>query len=121
MGLRGGRPVRPYQKQTVNAGSAVVIGWDSRDAGLSQVDLSSLRYRIDNLTDSVVIQDWQDIPDPDPKGSITIPGSLNSMSRQYRDRELRQVTFELTDTDGNVTQQLRYYELCVVYQGLTAS
>lgn len=111
-------PVRPYKKQTANAGSAVTVGWNSRDADLDAVDLSALRYRIDNLTDSLVIQDWQSVSEPEAKGEVTIPASLNAMSRSYRDRQLNQVTFELTDTAGNVTQQLAHYELCAVFQGV---
>ena len=110
-------PVRPYKRRLVNAGSAVTVGWNSRDANLDAVDLASARYRIDNLTDSLVIQGWTAIDTPAAKGEITIPASKNAMSREYRDRELRQVTFELTDGDGNVTQQLRYYTLCAVFQG----
>lgn len=117
MSLRSGVPVRPYKKQIANAGSAVTVGWNSRDADLDAVTLASARYRIDNLTDSLVIQDWTAIDTPAAKGTITIPASTNAMSRDYRDRELRQVTFELTDGGGNVTQQLRYYELCAVFTG----
>lgn len=115
--LRSGVPVRPYYRKTINAGSAVKIGWNSRDGDLNAVELSSARYRIDNLTDSLVIQDWTTISAPAAKGTVTIPASKNGMSRTYRDRELRQVTFELTDTDGNVSQQLAYYELAAVFQG----
>lgn len=115
--LRSGVPVRPYYRKTINAGSAVKIGWNSRDEDLDAVELSSLRWRYDNLTDSLVLQDWQTVSDPAPRGEITIPASLNRMSRQYRDRQLNQVTFELTDTDGNVRQQLAYVELAAVFQG----
>lgn len=110
-------PVRPYYRKIVNAGSAVPVGWNSRDESLDQVELASARYRIDDLTNSIVIKDWTAIDTPAAKGEITIPASLNAMQRQFRDRELRQVTFELTDTEGNVRQQLAYYELSAVFQG----
>lgn len=112
-------PVRPYSKQTINAGSAVTVGWNSRDADLDAVTLASARYRIDNLTDSTVVQGWTAIDTPAAKGTITIPASKNGMTRDWRDRQLNQVTFELTDSDGNVTQQLAHYEICAVFQGTT--
>jgi hypothetical protein len=113
-------PVYPYQLKRINARSSVDIPYVSRDDSLNAVELASLRYRIDNLTDSLVILGWTDVPAPAQRGTITIPASLNAMSRQYRDTQLNQVTLEMTDTNGNVRQELAFYELGAVFQGATA-
>lgn len=110
-------PVFPYRKQQINAGSAVDVPYQSVDGNLEPVELSALRWRYDNLTDSVVLQGWTSVSEPESSGSITIPASLNAMTRPYRDIQLNQVIFELTDTNGNVKQQLAYVEVGVVFQG----
>jgi hypothetical protein len=114
-------PVRPYQQKQINAGSSTTREWLSRDDDLVPLPVTSGRWRYDNLTDSIVLQDWTalTIPTPVARGEITIPAALNAMSRTYRDRQLNQVTFELTDGDGNVTQQLAFVELAAVFQGAT--
>lgn len=110
-------PVFPYRKQQINAGSAVEVPYASIDDNLEPVELSALRYRIDDLTNALVIQDWTTVQDPEPRGTVTIPASVNGMSRPYQDRQLNQITFELTDSNGNVKQQLAYVELGAVFQG----
>lgn len=118
--MRPPAPVLPSYRPAYNAGSAVPVPWVSRDPKtLEPVALSSLRYRIDNLTDSVVIADWTTVSAPEPSGEVTISAALNAMSRDWRDRQINQVCFELTDTNGNVRQQLAHYELCAVFQGAT--
>lgn len=118
--MRGPVLVLPYQTQVVNAGSAAVVAWTSATLELAPSVPTQVRWRYDNLTDSVVLQDWQTLATPSaPRGTITIPASLNAMTRQYRDRQLNQVTFEITTADG-VRQQLAYVELCAVFTGATA-
>lgn len=114
-------PVFPYRKQYANAGSAVTVPYQSVDPNtLEPVELSTLRWRYDNLTDSAVLQDWTSVDEPATSGQITIPHTLNAMSRSYRDTQLNQITFELTDTEGNVRQELAYVELGAVFQGVTS-
>lgn len=117
-------PVEPYFRPIYNAGSAVHVPYLHRNSELEAVDLDALEYRIDNLTDSVVILEWTTVPPPGmgqpipARGEITVPATLNDMSRMYRDRELRQVTFRMTDPGGNVTQDLAYYQLSAVFTGV---
>src|SRR5690606_14639190 len=83
--------------------------------------IESLRYRVDDLTDSVNIKAWTDVSEPGSQGAIVIPASLNGMTRQYRDKELRQVTLEYTFADGTVQQKLAFYELYAVFIGALAN
>lgn len=112
-----GQPVRPANVSQVNAGSACRVEYSSRDYDNVLEAPSSLRYRIDNLTDSVVIAEWTNVPTPGTGGNVTIPASTNVMSRQFRDRQLMQVTFEATYANGDKVQSMAYYELCAVLQG----
>lgn len=116
--MRGPIPVLPSKTPSYNAGSAVVVPYVSRNGELEAVDLSAMRYRVDNLTARTVVLDWTNVPTPASRGTVTIPASLNGMARTYNDRETIQVTFECTDTDGNVRQDLAQYEICAVYQGV---
>lgn len=112
-------PVFPYHKQQANAGSAVEVPYQSVGNNLELVELSALRWRYDDLTNGRVLQDWTSVPAPDPRGTITIPASLNAMTSRVHGRQTNQVTFELTDTNGNVRQELAYVELGAVYQGMS--
>lgn len=116
------RPVRPYQLQRINAGSAVVISYSIADDSLGLVTLATdgLRYRIDNLTDGRQILDWQTVTGSPPPsiGTITVPATLNVVS-EGQDTRLNQVTIEATTASGSVTQQIKHYEIAAVYQGIS--
>ncbi len=114
-------PVRPYQVIRANAGSAVVVPYRKTDDALAAVTLGTngLRWRYDDLTTSKILQGWTTVTGSPPpsSGEITISAALNAMSKDYLDRQLNQVTFEFTDENGNVTQQLVHIELAAVFQG----
>jgi len=97
-----------------------MASYQSVDDSLGALELASARYRVDDLTHVRQVLDWQTIADPEPRGTVAISAAQNAMYGDVNERELRQVTFELTDTTGNVRQQLAYYELARVYQGVSA-
>lgn len=115
--MRGPIPVLPSKTPSYNAGSAVDVPYVSRNGELEAVELTGLRYRVDNLTARTVVIDWTTVSEPEARGTVTIPANLNAIAREYNDRELMQVTFELTDA-GGVRQQLAHYEICAVFQGI---
>lgn len=116
-----GQPTRPGKVSPVNSGSSCQVDYSSRNVANVLEAPASMRYRIDNLTDSVVVLEWTAITEPDPleaEGSVIIPASLNGMTRQFRDRQLNQVTIEATYSDPNdVQRSFAYYELCAVVIG----
>lgn len=116
-----GQPVRPYRAPEVNAGSSIEVDYSSRDPDGVLEAPTVLRYRIDNLTDALVVLEWTNVNTPGTEGSVSIGASLNAMSRTFRDRQLNQVTFEATYASGSKVQQLAHYQLCAVYQGNTGS
>lgn len=112
-----GQPTRPGKVSPVNSGSSCDIEYSSRDTANELEAPTALRYRVDNLTDSVVVLEWTAVETPDLEGSVTISAALNGMTRQYRDRQLNQVTFEATYANGDVARSAAYYELCAILVG----
>lgn len=119
MSLTRQAPVLPARARNYNAGSAVPVQYQAVDEELVPFTPAAIRYRVDNLTDSVVIQQWTAITPAAQSGTVTISAALNQMSRTWRQRQFNQVTFEFTDDAGNVTQVLRSYWLNTVFQGAT--
>lgn len=115
--MRGPVPVLPSKRPAYNAGSAVTVPYVSRNEQLEEVDPTTSRYRVDDLTNSRVIADWTAISPSPARGSVIVSAALNAMFGEASSLELRQVTFEFTDSSGNVRQELAHYELARVYQG----
>lgn len=115
--MRGPIPVLPSKRPTYNAGSAVTVPYVSRSDQLEEVDPASTRYRVDDLTNSRIIVDWTAISPSPARGTLIVSAANNAMFGENRSIELRQVTFEFTDSSGNVRQELAHYELARVYQG----
>ena len=112
-------PVRPAACPVYNSGSAVDVPYVSRSRQLAEVAPTSTRYRIDDLTNSRVVQDWAAIAPSVARGVLVVSAALNAMHGEFSALELRQVTFEFT-TAGVVRQELAYYELARVFQGATS-
>lgn len=111
--------IRPHRVKRVSAGSLVRVPYNSVDDQLAALTLTGLRYRVDNLTDGLVIVDWTSVSTPGARGTITITGALNAMSRNWRRRQLNKVTLEQTSADG-VEQIEFFYELSAVLVAATA-
>lgn len=111
--------IQPGRVKRVSAGSLVNVPYVSTDDELAPTDLTGLRYRIDNLSDGRVVQEWTTVNTPGQNGTITIPASVNTMLQSWRRRQLNKVTLEQTTTEG-VRQVEFFYELCAVLVGATA-
>ena len=116
MTLRNSLPVRPFYGAQVNAGSSCVIDWSSRNLDNELEAPTVLEYRIDDLTDSVVILGWTEIAEPSTTGQLVISAATNDMQYQYREQQLNQVTFRATYANGQQIQSMAYYTLCAVFQ-----
>lgn len=113
-----GQPVRPYRAGAfLNAGSSCDIDYSIRDEDNELAEPSSLEYRIDNLTDSVVVAQWTSIPGATSEGSLTIAAAVNVMSRQYREQQLNQVSFRATFENGKQIVSTCVYTLCAIIVG----
>lgn len=119
MRLQAGQPVRPYAMHRVQIGNTVRIDITSLDWDGAKEAPSTLEYRIDNLTDIVVAQNWTGIVSPQEVTTLTIAASVNVMYAQYRDVQLMQVTLRATYADGSQVEEVCLYELNTIYTGLT--
>lgn len=111
-----GQPPRPYVQHTIDAGNDIRIDITSLDFDEVLEAPASLRYRIDNLTDRIVITQWTAIATPGEESTLTITAATNAMSTQGKDRQLNQVTVEATYADGTKAKDTLCYELCAVYE-----
>jgi hypothetical protein len=111
-----GQPPRPYVAHTIDAGNDIKIDITSLDFDEALEAPTSMRYRIDNLTDKIVITQWTAIVGPDEETTLTISAATNAMSTDNKDRQLNQVTFEATYADGTKCKDTLCYELCAVYE-----
>lgn len=111
-----GQPPRPYTQHTIDAGNTIRIDITSLDFDEALEAPTALRYRIDNLTDRIVITQWTAIVAPAEESTLTISATTNAMSTQTKDRQLNQVTFEATYADGTIAKDTVCYELCAVYE-----
>lgn len=118
MRLVAGFPVRPFKLTDVNIGNTLRLQVTSLDFESEQEAPASMRYRIDNLTNLRVIQDWTDVPAPADVTTIEISAATNVMSYQYNDWQLNQVTIEATYADGTKALWVGAYRLNAVYTAL---
>lgn len=99
----------------VQAGNPVRLEITSLDFDSEREAPTFLQYRIDNLTDLVVIQEWTQIPTPTETTTLTIEGSVNEMTWPYRDTQLNQVTILANYADGSQAQMNCCYQLNALY------
>lgn len=111
-----GKPVRPFAQHTIDAGNDIRIEVTSLDFDEALEAPTSMRYRIDNLTDRVVITQWTAMGSLDETTVLAISAATNAMSNTTTDRQLNQVTFESTFADGTKALDTVCYELCRVYE-----
>jgi hypothetical protein len=108
-------PIRPGAVIQANAGSFVQVPFACVDRQMNAVTPSAIRYRYDNLTDSVVLADWASTSAVQ-SGTISITAAQNAMTRDWRRRQMNQVTIEYTTASG-VYQETKLVELFAVLQG----
>jgi hypothetical protein len=111
-----GQPPRPYAQHTINAGNDIRIDITSLDFDEALEAPVSMRYRIDNLTDRIVITQWTAIVGATEESTLTISAATNAMSTENKDRQLNQVTIEATYADGTKAKDTVVYQLCAVYE-----
>ncbi len=115
MRLAAGLPIRPFVNHEVDVGNTVQIDITSLGFDNQKQSPSFLQYRIDNLTDIVVVKEWTEIPTPAEVTTLTISAALNQMTYQYRDVQLNQVTILANYADGTQAQVNGVYQLNNLY------
>lgn len=73
---------------------------------------ASVRYRLDDLSNEVSVLPWTVVPSPGLSTRLTITSQQNAMSaNNSRKREIRRVTFEVTNVAGDVRYDNAEYDL----------
>ncbi len=115
MRLIAGQPVRPFKLKDITVGNTLRLSIESLDFDNELEAPSSMRYRIDNLTNLVVVTEWTSIPTPGTSTTLTISAATNVMSYQGVDQQMNQVTIEATYADGTKALWVGAYRLNQVY------
>ena len=121
MKISSGMPVRPFRQEYTNAGNT----WRQRIVNYGRdgvpVAPTSLRYRVDDLTNVAEMLGWTTVAVPAAQQTLTIPSSVNQMGWPYRDYQLCQISVERAyaadgDTPAWTQTELYHYTLTAVYQ-----
>ena len=121
MRIAAGQPVRPFLQAYTNAGNT----WRQRIVNYGRdgipVAPSSLRYRVDDLTNVATMLEWTTVNTPAAQQTLTIPASVNQMGWPYRDYQQCQISVERTydavgDEPAMTMTELYFYCLTAVYQ-----
>ena len=105
------KPVLPYRPEDVNEGSA-------RDLDLTHLNKSrvltaptTLKYRIDDLTNNREVLDWTTVPGPASTNTLSITGTQNALFRRGTKRQKMQVTVKTVSASGEIDQTPFFYDL----------
>ncbi len=96
---------------TVNEGSSADLNLRFKKNGTLTVPVSGINYRIDDLTEDVVVRPWTTYTDPITASDITIrlTSSDNVLYNTENKSELRAVTVSGSfGIDNNVTGTFKY-------------
>lgn len=115
MRLAAGQPTRPYKLKDVTVGNTLLLEIGSLNFDNQPEAPTSMRYRIDNLSNLVVITDWTSIPAPGITTTLPISAATNVMSYQGTDQQTNQVTIEATYADGTKALWVGAYRLNQVF------
>lgn len=72
---------------------------------------NGVRYRVDDITNGVIIVPWTSISGLSTSNRVTITATQNNMSAGKRNRETRQVAFEVTPMGATPRISVAYYDL----------
>lgn len=112
-----GLPTRPLNQTPVYAGSDCWIEGQVIDRNGNAVTPSAITYRIDDITNGVVIVNTTSLATPSSSSfEIDITGAVNQMSNNFKSSQTNQVTVTVTYSDGSIQVQLCAYELIAIAQ-----
>jgi hypothetical protein len=107
-----GQPTRPYSDFVVDANSTCWLELLFVDRYGNPATPTALTYRIDNLTDNVLIQPTTSVGPPiSNQYELVIAASLNQMTYPWRGSQLQQVLVTATYSDGSTDVRPFPYEV----------
>jgi len=109
------RPVEPYRNTDINEGTEIKLDLTHLDDNDVKFTPTAVSYRIDDLTNDREVLDWTSISTPTSTNTITITQTTNQLRSRAQPKELRQVTVNVTDSSGGVSQDTFYYTLIRIF------
>ena len=109
-------PVLPYRLERFNEGSACFLDLTHLDKNDALLAPTTLKYRIDDVSNNREVLGWTAVSTPSSTNSITITDTQNALFSRSRDKELRQVTVKTTDAQDNDNQEDFFYEVVRIFQ-----
>jgi hypothetical protein len=111
-----GLPVRPLKQTPVYAGSDCWIEMQFIDRNGLAATPTALSYRIDDLTNGVVIVNDTSLVPSGSTFELDITAAVNQMSNCFKSSQVNQVKVTATYSDGSIQVALCAYELIAIAQ-----
>lgn len=109
------KPVEPTRNVKRNEASTVLIPLTHLDEDNATFTPSTLKYRIDDLTNNRQVLDWTTVSTPSTTNTLTITSTQNALYNRSKPRELRQLTVYAQDSSGNESNDVFHYTLIRIF------
>ena len=105
------KPVKPYRSKDINEGSAVDLDLTHLDKNRALQTPTTLRFRIDDLTNHRQVLDWTDVVTPGNTNTLSITGAQNELFTRRTKRQKMQVSVKTVSASGEIDQTPFFYDL----------
>lgn len=107
----GGQPTTPYPDFNAKAGTDVWLPLTFIDRnGVPEVPVT-LTYRVDDLTNALLVQDTTSVTPTGSSMELNFPGAMNILNYGWRGTQLNQILVTATFADGSVDKEIFILEL----------
>lgn len=108
-------PVQPFPMEDVNEGSAKDLVLTHLDASRAPAAPTTLKWRLDDLTNSREIVDWTNVSTPGTTNTIPLTGAQNALFTRSKEKERRQVGVKTVSSSGEENQENFIYDLIRIF------
>lgn len=109
------RPVKPYRKKDINEGSAIDLDLTHLNKSRVLTAPTTLRYRIDDLTNHREVLDWTVVPTPGSTNTLSITGAQNTLFARRVKRQKMQVSVKTVSPTSEIDQTPFFYDLIRIF------
>lgn len=109
------KPVLPFRNPKKNEASTVLLPLKHLNQDGALFTPSTLKYRVDDLTNNRQVLDWTVVSTPSTTNTLTITSTQNALYNRSKPKEVRQVTVYALDSSGNESNDVFHYTLIRVF------
>ena len=110
------KPVLPYRQKDVNEGSTLDLDLTHLDKNRVLQIPTTLKYRIDDLTNIREVLDWTTVSAPGSTNTIIITAAQNALFSRRTKRQKMQITVKTTSSSSADLQEDFYYDLIRIFR-----